>query len=125
MTYQLDNKSLGVVVSERNEEQTDQITIAIPEGQTEDVEVLPTTGAVRIISVTGTFKGVIGSLQSFVAQLHTWVQSFGKTATAPITYSSDLLGSISVKVQGGSWFWDAGNPNSVNYELRLIQAKNP
>jgi hypothetical protein len=123
MTYTLEGKNLGIVTNERNEENTEQMSISVPDGSSVDVEIIPILGNTRNVIIQGIYKGLIDELKTFVAQLHTWVENFGKINTKAISYASDLLGTIDVKVLGGSWGWEAGNPNSINYELKLAQAK--
>ena len=122
MAYTLGGVNLGIVQSERSESNNEIMPIIKPEEDSDEAETIPILGAHRLVTVMGIKQGDLGELQSFAIQLNQWVEDHGKVANPVIDYASDLIGTISVKVQGANFSWDAGNKNHLGYEIRLIQS---
>ena len=122
MAYTLGGIGLGIVQNERNETNSEIMPIIKPEQDTTDTESIPILGAHRLVTVIGIKQGTVSELQTFAIQLNTWVQDHGKVGSASISYVSDLIGTIDVKVQGASFTWDAGNKNFLSYEIKIIQS---
>jgi len=95
--------------------------IALPETDASGALLIPTTGPVNRLIVSGMATGSLATLQTFIAKMNKWVADGGKLSKANVTYVTTLNGTFSVRVLSGNWNWIKGNPNALVYNLAMIE----
>lgn len=124
MAYTLDSVDLGEIQSEMVKKSSGVVVLPILNEDSDQAEVIPTTGAQKVISISGKYTGDITTLQTFINHLNEWIRQAGDITASTLTYNSDLNGSMSVRVNNGSWNWNAGSPLIIDYNLTLIEGKD-
>ena len=95
--------------------------IPLPESESNEALLIPLLGPLTTITISGVATGSVSTLQTFIAKLEKWITDGGKLSVANVTYVSTLNGTFSVRVSGGDWSWDKGNPNILPYFLEMFE----
>ena len=118
----MDLTDLGNIQTDGSTESNGLIPITLPESESSEALLIPTTGPSMRWSLNSIITGDVSTLRTFIAKARKWVSDGGSLAKANVTYNSDLDGSsFSVRVTGFNKNWNAGNPRILTYTLDLVQ----
>lgn len=126
MVYQItddtDTTSLGDVQTDGSDESNGLIPITLPESESSEALLIPTTGPSLRFNISGIITGSVSTLRTFIAKARKWVSDGGSIGKANVTYNSDLDGTgFSVRIVSFNKSWSAGKPRILNYTLGLVQ----
>jgi hypothetical protein len=122
ITDDTDTTDLGDVQTDGSDESNGLIPITLPESDSSEALLIPTTGPSMRWSLRSIITGDISTLRTFIAKARKWVSDGGSLGKANLTYNSDLDGTgFSIRVTGFNKNWNAGNPRILNYNLELVQ----
>ena len=126
MAYEIvddtDTTSLGDVQSDGSDESNGLIPITLPESDSSEALLIPTTGPSLRFNISAIITGEVATLRTFIAKARKWVEDGGSLGKDNITYNSDLDGSgFSVRAVSFNKSWSAGKPRILNYNLGLVQ----
>ena len=118
----IDGINLGNVQTENLRKSAGVTQIALPDSDSSDAILIPTTGPTTKISISGVYTGTLSELRTFADYLDDWITKGGKISEDNLTFIGDLnSGPFSIRVIDGNWKWDAGNPNKIDYSLELVE----
>ena len=122
ITDDTDTTDLGFVQNDGSDESNGLIPITLPESNSSQALLIPTTGPSLRFTLSVIKTGSVSELRTFIAKARKWVADGGSLAKANVTYNSDLDGSgFSVRVIRFDKSWIAGNPRVLSYNLELVQ----
>ncbi len=119
----IEGVDLGNVQKEKIRKSAGVTQIALPDSDSSDAILIPTTGPTTKISISGTYTGTKSELQTFAGYLNSWITKGGKISESNLTFVSDFNGNFNIRVVDGDWDWDAGNPNRINWNLSLVEGQ--
>jgi hypothetical protein len=122
ITDDADTTDLGSIQTDGSDENNGLIPITLPESNSEDALLIPTTGPQLYFKISGIKTGNISTLQAFISKLSKWVSDGGKLSKSNIIYNSELDGTgLSVRAVRYSKSWVSGDPNKLGYTLDLVR----
>ena len=118
----MDLTDLGNIQTDGSTESNGLIPITLPESESSEALLIPTTGPSMRWSLNSIITGDVSTLRTFIAKARKWVSDGRSLAKANVTYNSDLDGSsISVRALNFDKSWVAGNPRILKYNLELVR----
>ena len=122
ITDSVDTTDLGNIQSDGNDESNGLIPITLPESESSEALLIPTTGPNNVWNLSAIKTGDVSTLRTFIAKLRKWVKDGSSLAKDNLVYNSDLDGTgFSVRATRFNKSWVAGNPRILNYNLTLVQ----
>lgn len=122
ITDDIDTTDLGRVQNDGSDESNGLVPITLPESNSEDALLIPTTGPSAQWTLRAIKTGDISTFRTFITKVRKWVKDGSSLAKDNLIYNSDLDGSgFSVRATRWNKNWVAGNPRILNYSLTLVQ----
>lgn len=123
MAYSLAGYSLGIIQEENVRKEAILTVMPAYLLDSSDTYVFDFGGTQRTISITGKYSGTLAEIQTFINNIQGLIQGHQDiNAGYPKDYVSDLLGTVKVKIMDFEFNWTAGEPNTIFYTLKLIEA---
>lgn len=122
ITDDTDTTDLGNVQTDGSDESNGLIPITLPESESSEALLIPTTGPSLRFNISGIITGDVSTLRTFIAKARKWISDGGSLSKENLTYNSDLDGSgFSVRAVSFNKNWNAGKPRILTYNLGLVQ----
>ena len=122
ITDDTDTTDLGNVQNDNSDESNGLIPITLPESESSEALLIPTTGPSMRWTLSAIKTGDISTFRTFIAKVRKWIADGSSLSKDNLTYNSDLDGTgFSVRATDWSKRWVAGNPRILNYTLTLVQ----
>jgi hypothetical protein len=117
--------TLGTVTSKEISKDAGLFQLPMPQSNSSAAILLDLFGASKTITINGKYTNLqygAVTVQVFIFYLESLVNG-SQTAAKYISEKSDLEGyaGINVLIQAVSWKAEAGNPNSVEYTISMIE----
>lgn len=124
ITDDTDTTDLGDTQSERLKKDSGLIPMPLPDSTSNETVLMPITGPVNYISVTGKKTGLLDStaVQDFIDKLDKWVTDGGKVSKNNVTFVGDVNpGPFSVRVITAAWSNVSDEPFIVNWTIEMVE----
>lgn len=118
----IDGTDLGELQIEKIRKDSGVVPMPLPDSDSSETVLMPVTGPVTFITISGKKGGSFADAQTFIGHLDDWITEGGQVSQPNVTFVGDLNpGPFSVRVIAGGWDTNADEPNMVFYNLEMVQ----
>ena len=114
---------LGSIVEESVDVAANLLVFPLPFSDSEDTDVQDFGGVVNNIVISGVISGATADLDADLVAIKGLVNGDQSSDNSyPLTYVSDMLGTIQVKIHGVNFRYVMGTPTRLEYSIKMVQS---